>query len=95
MKVFTTIAKIVAAIAAVAGIAYLVIKYLDAIKAWLNKLCPCADFELEDDFISDDEIPAEDDAAEEAPAEAPAEDDAAEAPADEADPVAEETDFEA
>ena len=91
MKLYATIGKIVAAIAAIAGIAFLVVKYMDAIKAWLGKLCPCcADVDLEDDFVDEDEIPEEpaEDAAEDAPA-------ADEAAADEADPVAEETDFEA
>ena len=100
MKLYATIGKIVAAIAAIAGIAFLVIKYMDAIKAWLGKLCPCVEVELEDDFVADDEIPAEpaeeaaeaEDAAEDAAEEAPAED---AAPADEANPVAEEADFEA
>ena len=97
MKLFNTIMKIAAAVAAIAGIAYLVVKYMDAIKAWLNKLCPCSEVELEDDFdiaieFSED-VPAEEPVeevvvAEEVPVveEAPVVDDA---------PVAEESDFEA
>ena len=41
MKLAETIIKIGVAIAAIAGIAYLVVKYMDAIKAWAEKLCPC------------------------------------------------------
>lgn len=97
MKVFATIAKVAAAIVAVAGVAFLIVKYMDAIKAWLAKLCPCActDVELEDDFVPEEEITEEapvEEAAEEAPAEEVV---AEEAPAEEAAPVAEETDFEA
>lgn len=95
MKLYATIGKIVAAIAAIAGIAFLVYKYMDAIKAWLTKLCPCCEVELEEDFVPEEEI-VEEEAAEEAPAEeaeeeAPVE----EVPAEEAAPVAEEADFEA
>lgn len=96
MKLFKSIAKLAAAIVAVAGIAYVVYKYMDAIKAWLSKLCPCAEVELEEDFVPEEEVAAE--AAEEAPAEeTPAEEvPAEEAPAAEDNaPVAEETDFEA
>ena len=89
MKLFNTIAKVAAAIAAVAGIAFLVYKYMDAIKAWISKLCPCCadEVELEEDFVPEEEI------AEEA-AEEPVEEVVAEEPAEEA-PVADETDFEA
>lgn len=95
MKLYATIGKIVAAIAAIAGIAFLVYKYMDAIKAWLTQLCPCCEVELEEDFVPEEEI-VEEEAAEEAPAEeaeeeAPVE----EVPAEEAAPVAEEADFEA
>lgn len=105
MKLFNTIVKLAAAVAAVAGIAYLVYKYMDAIKAWLNKLCPCADVELEDDFDIEIEVvedaPAEETPAEETAEEAPAEEAPAEEPAvepaaeEDAAPVADEADFEA
>ena len=49
MKLAEAIIKLGVAIAAVAGIAFLVVKYMDAIKAWLEKLCPCC--ELEEDFV--------------------------------------------
>lgn len=97
MKIYATIGKVVAAIAAIAGIAYLIVKYMDTIKAWLNKLCPCSEVDLEDDFVTEADIPEE--PSDETPDEEPA-DDAAEAiPAEdtaaEAAPTAEETDFEA
>lgn len=100
MKLAETIIKIGLAIAAVAGIVFLIVKYMDAIKAWLEKLCPAC--ELEEDFAEEAveeavEIPAAEEAVVEEPAaeeadfvEAPA----AEEPAvEEAAPVAEETDF--
>ena len=107
MKLYAAIGKIVAAVVAIAGIAFLVYKYMDAIKAWMAKLCPCCEVELEEDFEVEapveevveeapvEEVPAED-TTEEAPAEeAPVEEaPAEEAPAEEA-PVADEADFEA
>ena len=89
MNLYATIGKIVAAVVAIAGIAFLVYKYMDAIKAWMAKLCPCC--ELEEDFEPEIEIevveeaPVEEFMAEEAPA-------TEEAPAEEA-PVADEADF--
>ena len=47
MKLGETIIKIGLAIAAVAGIVFLVVKYMDAIKAWLEKLCPACEIEEE------------------------------------------------
>ena len=47
MKLFNTFVKLAAAIAAVGAVAYLVVKYFDAIKAWAEKLCPCCKVELE------------------------------------------------
>lgn len=100
MKLFNTIVKLAAAVAAVAGIAYLVYKYMDAIKAWLGKLCPCCEVELEEDFVPEEEIVVEDAPAEEAVEEVIAEEPVAEAPVEEAPvedtaPVADEADFEA
>ena len=89
MKLFNTFVKLAAAIAAVGAIAYLVVKYFDAIKAWAEKLCPCCKVELEAEAEAVEEAsPVEEAPAEEAAPveEAPAEDDA---------PVAEESDFEA
>ena len=86
MKLAENIIKIGLAIAAIAGIAYLAVKYLDAIKAWFEKLCPAC--EVEDEVVEEavEELAAEP-AAEEAPVEeSPAE----EAPAEEAVPAAEE-----
>ena len=88
MKLAETIIKIGVAIAAIAGIAYLVVKYMDAIKAWAEKLCPCC--KIEDEFVEAEEL-VEEPAAEEAAPEAPVE----EIVVEEGTPVAEENDFEA
>lgn len=70
MKVFNTIMKIVAALAVVAGIVYVVAKYGDKIVAWTRKLvdavtgkCCCGN-----ECVCDDTC-----CCEEAPEEAPAE----------------------
>ena len=90
MKLGETIIKLGLAIAAVAGIAFLVVKYMDAIKAWAEKLCPCC--RVEDEVIEEAEELVEEPAAEEAAPEAPA---VEEIVVEEGTPVAEETDFEA
>ena len=105
MKLGETIIKIGLAIAAVAGIVFLVVKYMDAIKAWLEKLCPAC--EIEEEAIEEaaaEEIAAEP-VAEEAPAveEVPAVEETAaeetpvveEVVVEDGTPVAEEADFEA
>ena len=87
MKLGETIVKIGLAIAAVAGIAFLIVKYMDAIKAWIGKLCPTC--ELEEDFDETvEEVAAEEPVAEEEPV-------VEEEPVEEGTPVAEENDFEA
>ena len=90
MKLAEIIIKIGLAIAAVAGIAFLVVKYMDAIKAWAEKLCPCCAIEEEEELV---EEPAAEEITEEPAAEeaAPVE----EVVVEEGTPVAEETDFEA
>ena len=90
MKLAEIIIKIGLAIAAVAGIAFLVVKYMDAIKAWAEKLCPCCAIEEEEELV---EEPAAEEIAEEPAAEeaAPVE----EVVVEEGTPVAEEADFEA
>ena len=94
MKLGETIIKIGLAIAAVAGIVFLVVKYMDAIKAWIEKLCPCG--QIEDEVIEEVEELVEEPAAEEADFEAPVEEVVVEeVPVEEGTPVAEETDFEA
>ena len=90
MKLGETIIKLGLAIAAVAGIAFLVVKYMDAIKAWAEKLCPCC--RVEDEVIEEAEELVEEPAAEEAVPEAPA---VEEVVVEEGTPVAEENDFEA
>ena len=101
MKVVNTIIKILTALAAIAGIVYIVATYGEQIVAWCKKTlenlpkCPLCTKD-EDDSDIEVEItvePAEEAAEEIATEEAPAseEDFAPEAPAGE--PVAEETDF--
>lgn len=101
MKCVKTLLKLAAAAAAIAGIAYLVVKYMDTITAWLGKLCPACKYKAEaeaamnkEDFAVPPvvETATEEAAAEEAPVEEAAE---TEAPIAEGDPVAEESDFEA
>ena len=95
MKLAENIIKLGLAIAAVAGIAYVIVKYMDAIKAWAEKLCPCCKVEEEIEVEVVTEQPAEEaPAAEETPVaeEAPA---VEEVVVEDGTPVAEETDFEA
>ena len=89
MKLAENIIKIGLAIAAVAGIAYLVVKYMDAIKAWLEKLCPACEIEEEiaEEAVAEETV--EEPVAEEA---APA---VEEVVVEDGTPVAEEADFEA
>ena len=89
MKLAEIIIKIGLAIAAVAGIAFLVVKYMDAIKAWVEKICPCCTIEEEEALVEEPaaEEVTEEPAAEDVPAE--------EIVVEEGTPVAEETDFEA
>lgn len=96
MKIAKAIAKIVIALAAIAGIVYVAATYGDRIVAWCKKLLaslPCC---KETEFVEE----AADECAEEACCvceEAPLEDTVEEAPAEEAtveDAVAEEADFE-
>ena len=89
MKLAEIIIKIGLAIAAVAGIAFLVVKYMDAIKAWVEKICPCCTIEEEEERVEEPaaEEVTEEPAAEDVPAE--------EIVVEEGTPLAEETDFEA
>ena len=91
MKLGETIIKLGLAIAAVAGTVYLIVKYIDAIKAWLEKLCPCCQIEEEAPVEEVVEEPAAEEAVEEPAAEAaPA---VEEVVVEEGTPVAEEADF--
>ena len=105
MKNFALIAKIVTAIAAVVGFAYIIATYGEQIVEWAKKLlksCPCkctcddcADCECELDCPADDETEVEVFVAEDEEEEVEAEDEIPEEePADETAPVAEEADFE-
>ena len=92
MKTAALIAKILAALAALVGVAYLIATYGEQIVAWAKKLlaaCPCqcdaedcADCECELDCHVDEEVVAEEPVAEEEPV------------VEETTPVAEEADFE-
>ena len=91
MRVFSTVMKIVAAIAAVVGAVYVVATYGDRIVAWAKKTlrnCPVIIFDEPSDVEEPavEEAPVEETPAEEAPAE--------ETVAEEGVPVADETDFE-
>ncbi len=108
MKLVTNLLKILTALAAIAGVIYIIATYGDKIVAWAKKLlasCPCK-CNVEDcaDCECECECPCEEPAAEEAPVAeeaAPAE----EAPVEEVvieevviaetEPVADEADFEA
>ena len=98
MRVFSTIMKIVAALAAVVGAVYVAATYGDQIVAWAKKAlsslskCPCCKSEKPAvEEVPVEEVPTEDVPAEEAPAEeVPVE----EAPAEESVPVADDNDFE-
>ncbi len=93
MKLAEKIIKLALAIGAVAGIIFLIAKYMDAIKAWLDKLCPAC--ELEEEIIEEAVAEESIEEAVEETVEEPAED----APVveeiviEEGTPVAEETDF--
>ena len=94
MKFAEKIIKLALAIGAIAGVIFLITKYMDAIRAWADKLCPACEPEEEiiEEAVAEEvvEAPAEEVAAEEAPAEeAPVE----EIVIEEGTPVAEETDF--
>ena len=77
MKLFNTFVKLAAAVAAVGAIAYLVVKYFDAIKAWAEKLNPIVKFEVIKAEDEQEEIPVEEaveeEVKEEVKEEAPAE----------------------
>lgn len=102
MKPFETALKILTALAAVAGVIFVLAAYGDKIVAWAKKMlakCPChscdiIEFTPAEDFDEEAEnAPAEAAAEEEAPAAEEAAEEAV-APA-EGEPVAEEKDFEA
>lgn len=94
MNTMKTLLKLTAAAAAVAGIAYLVVKNIDAITDWLKNLCPCKSApeaeevdaqETAEETVQEaptEEVPAQEETAEEA------------TPIPEGEPVADESDFE-
>lgn len=101
------IAKILTALAAIAGVVYIVATYGEQIVAWAKKImnalpkCPsCEEAEVVEEFTEEPaaeeaaEAPAEEPAAEEVPVEeVPAEEPAPEVVVAEHEPVAEEADF--
>ncbi len=90
MKLAGNLIKLGLALAAVAGTAYLIVKYMDTIKAWLDQLC--AEVDEEETVLVTEEPEAA------APAEEPVPVETVEEPKveiEEGTPVAEETDFEA
>ena len=105
MNTFKTVAKILTALAAIAGIIYLIATYGDKIVAWAKKLlekCPCKccveDCECECECDCDCDCDCKCECAcecEEAPAEeaAPAEEVVEEVVVEEGAPVADEADF--
>lgn len=88
-----TVAKLLTALAAIIGAAYVIATYGDQIVAWAKKLLAnCPKCSLEDDFVTEEEP------VEETPAEAPVEEVAAEEAVEEIvieenEPVAEDKDF--
>ena len=98
MKVFNVIVKILAALAAIAGIVYIIATYGEQIVAWAKKIlaslpkCPCCKEEAAEEEAAEEIV------VEEAPAEEEAVEVTIEVPAEEVnetDAVAEEADFEA
>ena len=93
MKFAEKIIKLALAIGAIAGVIFLITKYMDAIRAWADKLCPACEPEEEiiEEAVAEESIeevveaPAEEIVEEEAPVE--------EIVIEEGTPVAEETDF--
>lgn len=91
-----TVLKILTALAAVIGAAYVIATYGDKIVEWAKKLlnsCPCCTIEsdFEDDAV--EEAPAEEAVEEPAVEEVPADEEVEEIVIEENEPVAEETDF--
>ena len=96
MKALSTVLKLLTALAAIAGAVYVIATYGDQIVAWAKKLlasCPCCKGDCEVEIEACEEAceePCEEPCEEVVEDEAPAE----EVVIDEAEPVAEEADFE-
>lgn len=100
MKAFNTVIKILTALAAVAGVVYIIATYGEQIVAWAKKMlnslpkCPaCVDAEVVEDV--EEAEPAAEEVADEEPAaeEVPVEEPAPEVIVAEHEPVADEADF--
>lgn len=85
-----TVLKILAALAAIAGVVYVIATFGDKIVAWAKSILPCCKCDGECECACE-EAPAEEAPVEEVVEEAPVE----EVVIEEAEPVAEEADFEA
>lgn len=93
MKAVKTVLKVLVALAAVAGVVYVIATYGDKIVAWaknLLKSCPCNCCDCGDEPVADEDILA----AEAEVCEAPADAAAAEEVPEEGTVVADEVDFE-
>lgn len=86
-----TVLKILAALAAIAGVIYVIATFGDKIVAWAKSILPCCKCDGECECTCEEapveEVPAEEAVVEDAPVE--------EVVVEEAEPVAEEADFEA
>lgn len=73
MKIFATVLKILTALAAIAGLVYVIATYGDKLVAWAKKLLKCGEeiVEAEAEVVEE----AAEEATEEAPAEEAAEED--------------------
>ena len=97
MKLAEKIIKLALAIGAVAGVIFLIVKYMDALKAWAEKLCPACELEEEiiEEAVAEESIEEAAEESIEESEEVPAEDvpEFEEIVIEEGTPVAEETDF--
>lgn len=95
MKALNTIIKILTALAAVAGIVYIIATYGEQISAWCKKIlaklpkCPCCEEEVAEDIVE----PFAEETVEEPAAEEVTEEPAPEVVVSENEPVAAEEDF--
>ena len=96
-KAFNTVLKVLTALAAIAGVIYIVATYGEQIVAWSKRMlaamskCPGVEFEAKVNLVDQDDGAEEETAAETATV--PAEEPVSEAVVSEHEPVAEEKDF--
>lgn len=98
MKALNSILKVLTALAAIAGVIYIVATYGEQIVAWSKRMlaamsrCPGVEFEAKVNLVDQDAADAEQEGTEEAVT-VPAEEAASEPVVSEHEPVAEENDF--